>query len=156
MGYDMYVVDKSGNEDKDYFRANIWGMQILRAAMKAVDVLDLETEAPAFVKADGAEESEDDGEKWQEANAHVLAFSSPEPNKVPIVKFCSNDGWVVTAEECKIIGDALATIDKPIVYTDGWDNKEVSIFKDADDWQFIKNFGEFCLHASSHGGFTVW
>ena len=38
---------------------------------------------------------------------HCLAKGSPLSGKIPAEKFRSNDGWIVTAEECAVIANAL-------------------------------------------------
>jgi len=105
VGYDMYSVkpipnrDHAGakftqhgpaNDEKfPYYRLNIFGMQAMRVTMRDADVLDEDAD---IVEVDGGAD---------------LAARSPLPGKVPVYKFCSNDAWVVTPEECAAIAEAL-------------------------------------------------
>lgn len=156
MGYDMYVASSSGNEDKDYFRANIWGMGLLRGAMKAGNVMDLDHCNVVWPDIDqNTNESDDDYQaRLDEAYEPLRAFRSEDHKLVPIGKFCSNDGWIIVPEECILIADALDKVTsfhyKPFM------GAEEFIDIDNENMPFVKEFAEFCRHAAKHDGFKVW
>jgi len=121
-------------DDKEYFRANIWGMQILRDAMyRAGVVLDIPKEREIF----GGEQK----------TIECLYGC-----------FCSNDGWYVLPEECKEIADKLERTELHKVnafrLTNGkLETEEKELDKDLKD--FIRSFAEFCRKVSDVG-FYVW
>lgn len=155
MGYDMYTVD-----NEEYFRANIWGMSLLRGAMETANVLDLQQRNPEWTKiSDELQESDPDA--WDKANSDKVAFQSIHFNKVPIGKFCSNDGWHVLPHECLIIANGLQEIlnsEQPIHFREydwkngGYVTKECT----EDEKKYIAEFKEYCHTASNQGGFKVW
>lgn len=74
------------------------------------------------------------------------------PVGLPLHKFCSNDGWHVTEEECRQAASAILTIplDRLLAvsagYTPGY----------ADDMaNRVREFGLFLLYCSSHEGCRV-
>jgi hypothetical protein len=44
---------------------------------------------------------------WRDALERWRRTPSTEPGRVPAFKFCTNDGWIVTPEECTIIANGL-------------------------------------------------
>lgn len=160
MGYDMHTVAEDHNWDDDsYFRANIWGMQMLRGAMKAANVLDTDYDDPEWpeVKQEEGESEEMWDARREEMCAPIRAFRSEKKGLVPIGKFCSNDGWHIVPEECLIIADALdklLTSDQEIFYRDSWEERTISLSEH--DKQFVKEFANYCRRASSKKGFRVW
>lgn len=114
MGYDMYMRDTGfeGGDDA-YFRANIWGMGSLRRVMTAAGVLDWDgargefPEPPEELQARMEEGDEEAERAWDDKLLPFLGQRSGDPKKVPGFKFCSNDGWWVTPEECELIAAAL-------------------------------------------------
>lgn len=148
MGYDLSTI----NSDED-FRANIWGMQILRGAMKAAGCLEWDTN-PEWPKGPWNEETNPSFEA-------VKKVSSPQPGKVPGIKFCSNDGWIVTEKECGTLADALLKLldeEEEIFYQKysfekgGYERQIISY----SERQFVQEFAEYCRKAAGDGGFTVW
>jgi hypothetical protein len=155
MGYDMYAVKitrKGGAkkfDEPNYFRANSWGMGILRGAMKAAKVLDLNHKDPKWIEP----ENEKD---WDKVNKDVVAFRSKNKNKVPIGKFCSNDGWHLVEEECILLADAIEKLlksGKDIPYQDWFDGL---VTLTDDHKKYVQEFANFCRHCGTHGGFKVW
>lgn len=164
MGYDMYMLERSkeprtDNRETDedvYFRANIWGMGILRGAMKAAGVMDMHHGDVKWLKVSKEEEAINEN-AWEEKNGHLKRFRSKTASAVPIGKFCSNDGWVVVPDECLIIANGLDTLLKagtPIVYRDTWEGKDVTVGEE--DLKYVQEFADYCRRASTHGGFEVW
>lgn len=158
MGYDMTMVEDR-DSDEGYFRANIWGMQMLRGAMKAANVLDLEHDDVEWPKSEQKEgETEGDYDARRETElAPVRSFRSTNSTLVPIGKFCSNDGWHIVPQECLLIADGLdklATSGEEVFYRDTWEQRTVSL--SPSDMKFVKEFAEYCRRASKKGGFSVW
>jgi len=69
---------------------------------------------------------------------------SRKQGKVPAFKFGSNDGWIVTAEECLIIAYRLRLF-----------LLEKSAGTD-DDPEFVEAFAAFNEVAAKYGGYDVW
>jgi hypothetical protein len=159
MGYDMTMVeDRDG--DEGYFRANIWGMQVLRGAMKAAGVLDVEHDSPEWPKVKEQQEGETENDYYARHDRECLPirqFRSEDKTLVPIGKFCSNDGWIVVPEECLLIADGLDKVlasGEEIFYRDSWENRTVGL--GDSDKEFVQRFAEYCRKASKKGGFSVW
>lgn len=158
MGYDMSMI--GDDSDEGYFRANIWGMQMLRGAMKTANVLDVHHESPKWPEVEGQKDGETEGDYYARhdaACAVTRSFRSEEENLVPIGKFCSNDGWIVLPAECLLIADGLDKLlasGDEIFYRDSWENRTVGL--GDSDKEFVKRFAEFCRRASAKKGFTVW
>lgn len=114
MGYDMYAKDPVGNRDEDYFRLNIWGMGDTRTVMHDLDLLEVGSEHTPFPDHPGGEWVDEEdvvpGTPWatyyEETNKVLAEHPISDDPRLPIWKLCSNDGWHVTAIECK----ALATM----------------------------------------------
>lgn len=71
-----------------------------------------------------------DGPEWEA----VRAARSPKPHHIFAYKFESNDGWLVTPEECRDINYLLHS------HPD----------------EHVRQFAKFCLFAKERGGFEVW
>ena len=178
MGYDMYWQVKTEGRDRDdshYFRANIWGMGTLRKAMhlagvmneredegrddmpkfpdwkKEWDALDLE-EMPE-------EELTPEQKEYVETCKAARSKRSNEPGKIPYFKFCSNDGWLVTPEESRIIAEGLtkllAEVDSGQEFTlppDGFFEKEPFILSNTatskERLEFIREWADYNKRAS--------
>lgn len=111
----------------EYFRANIWGMQLLRHAMDEAGV-NLKMTRERGVGYDNDKKEFD------------------HKDDVPLITcFCSNDGWEVKKDECVEIAEKLK--DHPFN-----PNEE----EQEGDVDFIKRFGEYCGKVADEGGFSVW
>lgn len=139
-----YVAERDAwANDGNYFRANIWAMSVLRDVLSKYALL-TERGHPSWPRGD-------------EDTTAVRAQRAPTDTAVGAWKFCSNDGWIVTPDECLIlsqgIDEALNEADFERVLAaalSGRDDK-------ADQWeQYIARFGEFCWSAAMRGGFEVW
>jgi len=120
MGYDLY-----GVVDGRYFRANIWGMGRLRNVM-----IDAKVDLAADSKSPG--------------NLSIAAYYAESGGAKPSLGdcFCTNDGWVVTAEECKHIAEQLGK----------WLVKgELPL----EDMLFVQSFTAYCRGCVDQEGFTV-
>lgn len=159
MGYDMTMVDDR-DSDEGYFRANIWGMQMLRGAMKAANVLDVEHDSVKWPEVDPQKDGETENDYYARHDrecASVRAFRSENSELVPIGKFCSNDGWHVVPAECLLIADGLDKLfasGQEVFYRDTWEQRTVSL--SPSDMEFVKKFADYCRRASKKGGFSVW
>lgn len=158
MGYDMTMLDDH-NSDEGYFRANIWGMQILRGAMKAAGVMDVNHDDIKWPEVN-QEEGESDDDYYARSDvacADTRAFRSTNPELVPIGKFCSNDGWHVVPEECLLIANGLDKVlatGEEIFYRDTWENRTVGL--GDSDREYVKKFADYCRRAADKNGFSVW
>lgn len=179
MGYDMYWTAKSGNDRFDtpynerdyYFRANIWGMGSLRGIMDGLKILDWEVSPSfpvqpediddeawdAFYDLDIKDQLEHENpilREYAQAMERACSCKSSDETKVVGTKFCSNDGWRVTPEECKIIQEAFANNDLAAVQVTNAFGEAIEMDHDTLAW--CRSFGEWCGKAAEHGGFRVY
>lgn len=103
--FDMKI--RTGPQDQGYFKLNVWGMQMMRQIMDDAGVLDWETDViesdfPTEIPAEPRER-----ERVLKEIDDLLSIQSPDPTKVPATKFCTNDQWIVTENECRIISEAI-------------------------------------------------
>lgn len=157
----------------EYYQVNNNGMDILYSVMTTASVLDEDCEPPDFDETlpdwmdeervedimDALEFGDEPDppltEKEREAieqarNAQetLLQTSSPNQGQVPAFKFCSNDGWVVNAAECKAIHSAIVSLkeDPEALATACQTNEAKAV---------VESWGEFVRVAETVGGFTV-
>jgi hypothetical protein len=156
MGYDMYVKDPPPSPDEadeeaiarwnddNYFRLNIWGMSEMRRLM--TDALDWEMKPPEWPDTrflEGTEEEQD--ERAKALLAPVRAITSPTGN-VPLFKFSSNDGWLITPNECRRIADVLTN-----------ELKHWNMLGSNQSWKdVVKDFINFNTYAAAHGGYEIF
>jgi hypothetical protein len=101
MGYDLHVCDDDGAavetnyEDDLYFRRNIFSMGPLRDAMEAIGVGDA---TMGYWPVSDPEWPTDPDE--EELDNFLRAARDERPG-ISLHKLCSNDGWWVTAMECR-------------------------------------------------------
>lgn len=148
---------------KSYFRLNIWGMSRCCDLMAHAGMLTGD-QAPRFPTPDeyGLQEWPDDpadydgeerkaaeekltdaGRSFIDACQAVTDFESEPVAGIPIGKFSSNDGWLVTPRQCEA---ALAQWAAAPVAT------RVQIEGEAEWWP---NWIAFLQHAKDRGGFRV-
>lgn len=128
MGYDMYQ-GRDGNGQ--YFRLNIWGMGEYREVMERHGMVDWSVDPPP------------DPEDWDD-DEQRLRWQTDVPAKtfgIAGYKLCSNDGWLVTPEECR---SALAA----------WESSENKVNETLDDYWF--SWLRFIEGAIEAGGFRVY
>lgn len=96
MGYDMSTVE--GNR---FFRLNVFGMGQYKEAMHALGMLHWST-GPGYNEWPdlGGNPTEQQWRKHAEACLPVLRDHRGGPPGIPSHKLSSNDGWIVTPEEC--------------------------------------------------------
>jgi hypothetical protein len=133
MGYDMTWVRPSDDEDESYFRANITGMGILRDVMETRG-MGFWTDHPRF-EAEGSEAD----------NEAVRRFHIPGIRGIPLTKFCSNDGWLVTPEE--ILGALEIHREHPPIQQHDLGDYTIERWE---EWI------EFLQGATKNGGFRVY
>lgn len=168
------VVEEAGERmyatDLNYFRLNIFGMSKMRESMHRLGMLATEYDGPRWpnpadfgIEGDdywdyqerreingGPQPGEEHLEKFFQAQEEHLSWSPPDEPGLPVHKFGSNDGWVVTPRD---IAGALALLDKA-------DPKEVEAVRAEwarddgtngfDDWiEFLKRAGKL-------SGFAVY
>jgi len=140
MGYDMYTV-----KTERYFRANIWGMGMLRQAMEQAGV---DFSAVSLRTTQGDPHENGTEESYSTVGNLMTCFSS-------------NDGWLVRPEECEEIAERL-------------EQSTLKLFKELDlnaplgtarylsttpskeDLKFLEGFKEYCTESAKEGGFYVW
>jgi hypothetical protein len=189
LGYDMSTINYTGdgrvelanrtgaNDAPDYFRLNIWGMATMRAIMARSGVM-LSADC-VWPEHPGDEHFDDDGEPltpkgraFRDAVEAVLR-QSPEQGKVPFFKFGSNDGWVITPEECRALAAGLRAVvngDTGEALSESIEQEKAFLRHvlddaiptvDRDEIEFWRretlDFADFCERSAEHGeGFAVW
>ena len=178
MGYDMHMVRKPASvpagykpqydKQPEYHRFNIHWMPLMREMMQRARVLDDYGEpdpglpefppngmdvdrASALMAADGKGATAEETrilDAYNRKRDEVLAQTSPDEGRVPYWKFCSNDGWIVTPDECRIIVEKLTRHLGPELW-DGLEIEEVQAREALDEW-----IG-FARLAADNGGFRV-
>lgn len=160
MGYDMYLIKTPADGSDGYFRLNIWGMSMARDLMAERGMLCSaepsgdwprcpDNAAYEWVKypddRQGAQPSPEAigaAEVYIAEQKRYLSAHEGECPGIPVHKFGSNDGWIVTPPECIAALAALGLArDKGIAEPDA---------KWWPEWIAY-------LHlAAEHDGFEVW
>lgn len=188
MGYDMHVLNADGSRDSGtgywtlpegpereaaeklhderYFRLNIWGMGNLRSLMSPVLDCDKDhSEWPDAPEGDEHFDGDDQplteaGRAYEAASDAVRRERSPDPAKVPVFKFGSNDAWVVTPDECRImIAHAQKLIDN--LRHGSWVEFLRAVPEEDRDaaqrnWLgILREFVTFAQRGAAEGGFDV-
>lgn len=163
MGYDMYWKDRA--EEGSYFRLNMWEMGVYADAMDQLGVLaDGYTmdDAPKWpdypdgyfewkYEEEGVEFTPEQIAAFQKVTEQTDARCSWSPAGVlgiPAHKFGTNDGWLVTPDECRWVSSKLSTA-KPDDITAALEKAGVNDREYWDSW--VKWIGD----AADHGGFEV-
>jgi hypothetical protein len=165
----MAAYDKMNSADTHYFRLNIWGMGKARAGMYEAGMIfdgQQNDEWPTYsppTSAEGGKEgllqAEDDYDREYDALCEPIRAQHPDgDDTIPSFKFGSNDGWLVTPEECRAALRAWqehkAKLDaNDVLATYGEDGQEETSVFDAEWWP---EWIEFIERASHRGGFKVW
>jgi len=133
-----------------YFRLNIFGMGAYRDIMDDFGMVN-DDPAPPFIDApedidwDKYHEDPLSYPEYREADNAVLGFEGPSVG-IPIVKLCSNDGWLVTPRQC-----AEAAVMGRRSLEEGFDP-----FESADDRLYFRKWLTFLEFSADRGGFRVW
>lgn len=164
MGYDMYWLGHRGGaeRDKGYFRLNISGGTIYAGTMVALGAACDGYEEPAWPQApEGYHAWTED--RSMSISAEILAthhahevdlhahlrWSPPGAMGVPIHKTAgTNDGWIVTADECRAAVEAIARLDPAFV-------EMVLNDHHVGDRAYWVSWLQWIADAISHGGFEV-
>lgn len=120
MGYDL----RARGERTNAYRLSVHGMEIARDALLELGVLDELAEARRPLDDAGR------------------AARSLEHDAVPLYKLCSNEGWVITAEEASWIA---ATLEASVLSADT-----------GPAAQLLRDFGAFNRAMVERGGYEVW
>lgn len=119
-----YMQAEKDDSESGYFRLNIWDMAEMRAIMLKENLLDFQPYGD-----------------WPENNpAELEAFlakRSLNPLQVPAYKFASNDGWLITPEECYLLAHRLRPLAQEMNGTVG-------------------RFADYVARCVNLGGFRVW
>jgi hypothetical protein len=135
-------------ERQSYFRLNMWGMGVAREAMFRAEMLNVGVDHPPWPKYDPARDEDHEGELTAEYEAKAAVVTDSQPGidagnpGIPVYKFGSNDGWLVTPAE---IETALTLM--PSDYRPEYEGEWIGWWT---DWV------EFLRHCQGHGGFRVW
>lgn len=144
-----------------YFRLNISGMSAMRDDMAKLGMLaydyEVDYEWPSledYGLTEYPDEEEDPTEaqqKWIDACKEKRRWSPSEPG-LPAHKFGSNDGWIVTPEDCR------SALDE---YEQARDEKPDLVKKIREEWvidgeNYFDSWIAFLTRAIDHGGFEVW
>lgn len=124
MGYDMYLKGQPLPDPEvpegtpaweaprpNYFRLNIFGMSRWTAAMSQLGMLSEGGQPPSFAEAPKGyrdKEWEDMPVWFRDQEEAKLADHDLAGPGIPWWKFSSNDGWHVTAQECRQAVEAFA------------------------------------------------
>lgn len=104
---------KLEDETNSYFRLNIWGMGEYREVMERIGMLEWEESEPPFPDpahyeipmmktVDGYENYDEDSPEYAAYRVALrVKLSHGTVGVIPGHKLCSNDGWIVTPEECE-------------------------------------------------------
>ena len=137
MGYDFYRRDNL-REPRSYsgdgcFRAANDTFALIYGVMSAFGILDEVMQGP---EPKGASEE-------------TRALRSADPALVPAYKFLSNDGWIVTPEECDIVASALERgLRETRAHLEPSPEEEGGL-------DFLDRFARFNRAAQKHGGYVV-
>lgn len=137
MGFDLqWDRDEGGG---GYYHFNLGGMELMLRILDRTGVVDW-TVAPPW--GDGLTRREQE---------RVLAFRSPRRGQVPAAKFCTNDGWLVTSTECRLLAAALATRGAAAL-----GRLRMTKAGRARWTAEAEAFARYCRGAARQGGFRVW
>ena len=98
MGYDMYRIRENGETEGyaeaslngGYFRLNVWGMSDAREELHKIGIV-----------REGAFPDPPASHDLADIDAWRIASHGGDGPGIPVHKFCSNDGWVVTPLEVR-------------------------------------------------------
>jgi hypothetical protein len=152
--------------DWGYFRANISGMGVLRELSMACGLM-VESESPKwrpldefgltsdayFDMSEGDVEPNEGFQEYQAAQRRNLRHHGTAFSGLPVHKFCSNDGWVVTPEE---IEAGLARMDMAKLDAAFTDRQLRRSDGDEGIREFFAGWLLFLSRAKEYGGFEVW
>jgi len=153
MGYDMQHVTMPSDapeEDEGYFRLNIWGMSQYREAMFLIGMLDTSPEPDTGWPKDPPgidwDEFYEDRNSYPEYREALEAFLSAKGSGTGIGawKFTSNDGWIVTPEECVEALDSYAGA----MFPDPFDDDAAN--------EYWHKWIKYLTDAIGRDGFRVW
>lgn len=93
-------------------------------------------------------------EAYRRARDDAARTGSPNSGKVPAFKFESNDGWIVTSEECRSIVEGMSRLLSGdleaflcLLKADGWDPEAVT--------ELMRLWTSYNRIAADHGGYRV-
>lgn len=141
MGYDLHVVDADGEvmqttyDDDFYFRRNIFNMGPLREALGSIGDL-VNDITMGYWPVNGTPEWPS-GADEDAIEQHLRATFDERPG-IPLHKLCSNDGWWVTAAECRSALDIWERAGMP------------------DHEEFRQDWIPFLQTAAKNGGFKTY
>lgn len=146
MGYDMYHVKEV--EEDNYFRLNIWGMGQYYDLMFDYGMVDVTGDHPPFptpgdIDWDLYDKDEESYPEFRAANEAVLTARG-NGKGIASWKFGSNDGWIVSPEECMEALDAYLEAGQP------------DPFEDRERLDYWHRWIKFLTAAITRDGFQVY
>lgn len=147
MGYELIAL---GNVPKAHQRIGSItsvGMNVLIQCMGEAGCLDEDSSPPPYVKTcTRSDESEHEFfRRLQDLSVPFRSFVSKKRGKVPARKFKYNEGWLFSASEAGIIGDAMKR----------WLKGKRKLPDYVDDPDLVRGFTAFCLACAKSHGFRV-
>lgn len=163
MGYDLRSRQVNPDTQRpERFRFNVSGMARLRAVLYELGVLDVDSPCPEWPVHPGQGHfDENDHPLTQEGRLYLERLQKVREwhannGKVPKHKFASNNGWIVTPEECRIFSKAIRSAGKEVILTILQEYEEESPIFLEESADYIMRFGEYCERCASLGGFEVY
>lgn len=144
MGYDMSV-----EADQAYFRLNIFGMGTYRDAMEECGMIFWPVSNFDWPKRDDFVSDEAYRAACEEYRDRDFG------GVIPGHKTCSNDGWLVTPDECRRAVEAYNDWIEEIgaEYEPEPVPAAIEMDGDVDYW---RQWIDYLEHAANNGGFRVW
>jgi hypothetical protein len=176
MGCDLYAIETPSDYNPDagpdlfYFRFGWTGMSLIVETLAAVDAIDFDTPCPEFPDFPARPQDWSARKEWDHNSDHAQARAYNDAadavrrtpgidNKPPQWKFGSNDGWVITPEECASIDTALRSLTREDVeYALGEELDEGAVITEeaVESWlRQCRAFADYCRRCRDLGGFAV-
>lgn len=131
----------------DYFRLNISGMSFMLDQMESVNAVNLEARHERFPDFIDADDESLEMIAYNTKLNRVLSAVDDLENGVPAYKFYSNDGWIVTPDECLFLADKLMNRYTQLQY---------GVDEDLLTAPLVLRFVNYCRAAAKYGGFRVY
>jgi hypothetical protein len=81
----------------------------------------------------------------------VVRTPSRRPGRVPAFKFCSNDNWFVSPQECRSIAEGLERLVEAARLRQGMQPTQA----EGIDWDGVRRWATYNRIAAEHGGYRV-
>ena len=151
----LQIMDKLDTEDSltEHCFNQIWLRSELTPARAEEIYLFLENQER--VEPLPSQEEIDAFYQAQQAEEKLLSKESPKEGMVPVHKFATNDGWLITAKESELIAEVFSA---ELVSENHFVVSQISTLCKISHQQLeliLIEWGKFNLFASKHGGYRV-